>query len=213
MKTINQFRNFRLMALLFAAFTIVSCSSDDDGVDAPDDVDEVEVITNVTLIFTNNADATDVVMATAEDPDGESIQELAVDGPINLTAGVTYTLTFNILNALDADDVEDIGEEILEEDDEHQFFFGFTDGAFTNPTGNGNIAPNTGSVNYADADENGLPVGLETTWTAGTAVSGGEFNVRLQHQPVVDGNIVKTTTSTSNTGDTDFDLTFMLNIE
>jgi len=126
---------------------------------------------------------------------------------------VTYTLTFNILNALDADDVEDIGEEILEEDDEHQFFFGFTDGAFTNPTGNGNIAPNTGSVNYADADENGLPVGLETTWTAGTAVSGGEFNVRLQHQPVVDGNIVKTTTSTSNTGDTDFDLTFMLNIE
>jgi len=35
MKTINQFRNFRLMALLFAAFTIVSCSSDDDGVDAP----------------------------------------------------------------------------------------------------------------------------------------------------------------------------------
>ena len=41
-----------------------------------------------------------------------------------------------------------------------------------------------------------------------TASSGGSFTVRLQHQPDV-----KTATSGSNDGDTDFALTFALNIQ
>jgi len=213
MKTSNQFRNFRLAALLIAALTIASCSSDDDGVEAPPPPNEVEIFTDVTLIFTNTADATDVIMATAQDPDGEGIQELTVDGPINLTAGTTYTLTYEILNALDPTDVEDIGAEILDEDDEHQFFFAFSNDAFANPAGNGNIDNASDSVNYADLDDNDLPVGLQTTWTTGGPLTGGVFNVRLQHQPPVNGNIVKTATSGSGDGDTDFDLEFTLNIQ
>ena len=68
---------------------------------------------------------------------------------------------------------EDIGEEIAEEDDEHQVFFAFTDGAFSNPTGNGNIDNASDPINYNDQDDNGNPVGLSTSWTAGDALSSG----------------------------------------
>ena len=64
---------------------------------------------------------------------------------------------------MDPDDPEDVGAEIKAEDDEHQFFFSFTENAFTNPTGDGNIDGNTTggeAINYIDKDDNGNPVGL-----------------------------------------------------
>ena len=206
MKTIDRIINFRLLALLFAALTIASCSDDDD---APAEEEEVEVITDITLIFTNTADATDVVMASAQDPDGEGIQELEVLDDITLSPGNQYILTFEISNALDPDDVEDIGEEILEEDNEHQIFFSFTEGAFASPMGNGNIDTSLDPLNYSDEDENGNPVGLVTSWTTPDMTStGGSFRVRLQHQPDL-----KSDTTGANDGDTDFDLTFTVDIE
>lgn len=208
MKTINQIMNLRLMALLFAVITIVSCSSDDDGVAPPEEEEELEVITNVTLIFTPAGGGTPVT-ATAVDPDGEGIQELQVAGAITLAVDTEYTLTYNILNALDPNDVEDIGDEILEEDNEHQLFYSFTNDAFANPMGNGNIDTASDPVNYNDQDENGNNVGLSTTWTTpSTTTSGGMFTARLQHQPDI-----KTATTGANDGDTDFDLTFVLNIQ
>ena len=72
-----------------------------------------------------------------------------------------------------------------------------------------NIDAAADPLNYNDMDENGNPVGLNTTWTtSGTAISAGSFTVRLQHQPDE-----KTATSDANTGDTDFELTFVLNIQ
>ncbi len=207
MKTIHLFKNLRLLAILFTSITIVSCSSDDDA--APEKENEVEVFTDVTLIFTNTADSNDVVRASAQDPDGTGIQELQILDAITLTPDTEYTLTYEILNALDPADVEDIGDEILDEDNEHQFFFSFTEGTFANPTGNGNIDTASDPINYNDQDENGNPVGLSTTWTtSSTPLSGESFTVRLQHQPDV-----KTATSGSNDGDTDFALTFVLNIQ
>lgn len=206
MKTIELLKNFRLMALLFSALFIASCSSDDD---APEEEDEVEVITNLKLIFTNNADASDVVEASAADPDGEGVQELQVLGGISLAADTQYTLTFEILNALDPDDVEDIGDEVAEEDDEHQFFFSFTDGAFDSPAGDGNIDTSSDSINYNDNDDNSNPVGLSTNWTtAATPTTDGSFRVLLQHQPDI-----KSATTGATDGDTDIDVTFTLNIQ
>jgi len=123
-------------------------------------------------------------MASAQDPDGEGVMELMVDGDIDLTEGVTYTMTFDIFNNLESPG-EDIGEEILEEDDEHQIFFEFTDGVFSDPMGDGNIGAGNAAdpVNYMDEDDNGNPVGLVTEWTAGDVSTGGTFRVRLQHQP------------------------------
>jgi hypothetical protein len=207
MKTMNPFKNLQLLAILFSVITIIGCSNNDDA--APEEENEVEVFTDVTLIFTNTADISDVIRASAQDPDGTGIQELQILNAITLAADTEYTLTYEILNALDPADVENIGDEIFEEDNEHQFFYSFTEGAFTNPTGNGNIDTAADPINYNDQDENGNPVGLSTTWiTASTASSGKSFTVRLQHQPDV-----KTATSGSNDGDTDFALTFALNIQ
>ena len=207
MKTINQFKNLRLIASLFAAITIVGCSSDDDA--APPDENTTEVITDVILMFTNAADANDVVMAAAQDPDGEGLDDLEVLGDINLSTDTEYILTFVIEDRRDADDIEDIGDEILEEDNEHQIFFSFTNDVFANPTGNGNIDTASDPLNYNDEDENGNPVGLSTTWTTTAATSaGGTFTVRLQHQPDI-----KSATTDANDGDTDFNLTFTLNVQ
>jgi hypothetical protein len=207
MKTINPFKNLQLLAILFSVITIIGCSTEDDI--APEEENEVEVFTDVTLIFTNTADNSDVVRASAQDPDGTGIQELQILDAITLAADTKYTLTYEILNALDPSDVENIGDEILEEDNEHQFFFSFTENVFSDPTGNGNIDAAADPINYNDADENGNPVGLSSAWTtAGTASSEGSFTVRLQHQPDV-----KTATSGSNDGDTDFELTFALTIQ
>ncbi|EAR12965.1 GTP cyclohydrolase I [Polaribacter irgensii 23-P] len=207
MKTINPFKNLQLLAILFSVITIIGCSNDDDI--APEEENEIEVITDVTLIFTNTADVNDVIRASAQDPDGTGIQELQILGAITLAADTEYTLTYEILNKLDPADSEDIGDEILEEDNEHQFFFSFTVNVFANPIGNGNIDAAADPINYNDEDENGNPVGLSSTWTtSSTASSGALFTVRLQHQPDV-----KTATSGSNDGDTDFALTFDLNIQ
>ena len=114
----------------------------------------MEVITDVTLVFTSDAGA--VVTASAQDPDGEGVQDLVVKDEIKLQSGTTYTLTFEVMNNLESPG-EDIGEEIAEEDDEHQIFFAWTEGAFSNPTGNGNIDNASDPVNYNDSDGNGNP--------------------------------------------------------
>jgi hypothetical protein len=207
MKTMNPFKNLKLLAILFSVISIIGCSTNDD--DIPEEENEIEVFTDVTLIFTNTADNSDVVRASAQDPDGTGIQELQILDAITLAADTEYTLTYEILNALDPADVENIGDEILEEANEHQFFFSFTENVFANPSGNGNIDATADPINYNDADENGNPVGLSTTWTTtSTTSSEKSFTVRLQHQPDV-----KTATSGSNDGDTDFALTFALNIQ
>ena len=200
----KNFKNYLVMGVVCLGLLAASCGDDDA---APEEENVVEVFTDVTLIFTPNTGG-DPVTATATDPDGAGSSPLVVQGPINLSTGVSYELTYTILNALDPSDVEDIGAEILDEDDEHQFFYSFSAGAFSSPTGNGNIDTASDPINYLDMDDNDDPVGLRTSWTAGGPLSGGEFRVRLQHQP---GE--KTSTSGSNDGDTDFDLVFVLNIQ
>ncbi len=205
MNTKNFFKNISLIATLLVAITITGCSNDDD--EAPHEHEE-EVITHVKLIFTNDANSQDVVEAEAVDPDGEGVEELEVLEEITLDANTTYTLTYEILHMED-DETHNIGEEIEELAEQHQFFFSFTEDAFADPTGDGNIDDASHSINYNDEDDNGYPVGLSTTWTTGSeGVTDGAFTVRLQHQPDI-----KTATSGAEDGDSDFDLEFVLNIQ
>ena len=196
---------FKLNILLYSLLSLVIFTACEDDDVVPEEEEEMEVITDVTLIFTSDAGA--VVTASAQDPDGEGVQELVVLDEIQLQAGTNYTLTFDIMNNLESPG-ENIGEEIAEEDDEHQIFFAWTEGAFSNPTGNGNIDNASDPVNYNDADGNGNPLGLNTSWTAGDPTTAASFTVRLQHQPDV-----KTSTSGANDGDTDFELQFRLTIQ
>ena len=196
---------FKLNILLYSLLSLVIFTACEDDDVVPEEEEEMEVITDVTLVFTSDAGA--VVTASAQDPDGEGVQELVVLDEIQLQAGTNYTLTFDIMNNLESPG-EDIGDEIAEEDDEHQIFFAWTEGAFSNPTGNGNIDNASDPVNYNDTDGNGNALGLNTSWTAGDPTTAASFTVRLQHQPDV-----KTSTSGANDGDTDFELQFRLTIQ
>ena len=182
---------------------VVSCG-DDDGPDPMDDEDE-EAITELVLTFTPTGDG-DVVTATWLDADGDGVGEPTID-EIDLVEGTEYTLTMTLANTLEDPD-EDITAEIQEEDDEHIFFFGFTENIFSDPAGDGNIDNRGDELNYNDQDENGFPVGLSTTWTAGAHTdAAGEFTVVLKHQPDL-----KTATSDATVGGTDIDATFPINI-
>ncbi len=174
--------------------------SEDPG--APPCENEEEIITDVILKWIPNTSG-DTVVARAQDPDGEGPQNLQILDDINLLESTDYTLHIEVRNEIEG---EDITEEIREEDDEHMFFFAFTDGIFSDPNGDGNIDNRDDAVRYNDVDENDLPVGLSTSWTTAAAMAGGDFRLVLKHQPDL-----KSATSTSEDGGTDIDLIWKIN--
>ena len=104
-----------MLSLLFLFSRL--CEEDEA---APEEENEVEVFTDVKLVFTPTGGGA-AVEAAAQDPDGAGVQELQVLGAINLAANTSYTLTMVIENCLESP-CELMNEEIEEEDDEHQFF-------------------------------------------------------------------------------------------
>ena len=201
--------NIRLLSvgILMGMLILVGCGSDPEKEDTP------ELITKATLTFTPQGGGS-VIEVTATDPDGEGVQDLRADGAINLQKGKTYILAIKLINGLAAatSPEYDITEEVREEGDEHMFFFAWTNNLFSNPTGNGNIDNRADAVNYSggsDAtDANGLPLGLTTTWTTGASSADGTFRILLKHQPGT-----KSAASDSNVGETDLDITFLLNVQ
>lgn len=192
-----------LRAMLLAAVLFTGCSKDD-----PQKEDTPELITKATLTFTPTGGGTAVVVS-ATDPDGEGVQDIAVDGPINLAAGTQYVLTIDLINALVpvGQPGYSITEEVEEEGAEHMFFFSWTGAVFQTPAGDGNIDNRADAVSYVDLDTNGQPIGLITTWTSAGATATGSFRIILKHQPES-----KTSTSGSSVGETDLDLTFVVNV-
>jgi hypothetical protein len=177
---------------------------DDDN---PKKEDAPELITKVTLTFTPDGGG-DAITASASDPDGEGVQDIAADGPINLDANEDYTLTLTLVNELadPADPAYDITGEVEEEGDEHMFFFSWTNNVFSDPAGDGNIDNRNDALVYNDEDDNGLPLGLSTAWTTADAAT-GTFRVVLKHQPDL-----KTETSGASDGETDLDVLFTINV-
>jgi hypothetical protein len=190
---------FRSALFLLPLWFATSCNEDDPPLE-----NVPELITEVTLTFTPAAGGA-AVTVTATDPDGEGVQDIEVDGPVNLTAGQSYTLTLELVNGLATPGSPgyDLTEEIDEEADEHLFFFGWTGVIFSDPSGNGNIDARSGEVNYNDSDDNRQPLGLSTSWTAASTPGSGTLRIVLKHQPGT-----KSATSESTTGETDLDLSF-----
>lgn len=201
MKRLSYIASSLLLGLILF---LAACNNEDD---LPPVENEEETITHVTLTFTPQGGGTPVE-ATWVDADGEGSGN-PVLSDIVLAPNTTYTLGIELSNRLDPDDPEDITEEVEEEGAEHMFFFGWTDGLFTDPTGDGNIGEGNRSnpVNYEDEDANGLPLGLETSWTTGDAAT-GTFRVMLAHQPDE-----KSETSSSTTGDPDVDIAWDLIVQ
>ncbi len=165
------------------------------------DDEEEEVINEVVLTFT--PDGGDPITATWFDADGDGVGSPEIED-IVLAANTEYTMTITLANTLED---EDVTEEIEEEAAEHMFFFAFTADIFSSPAGDGNFDGREDEINYLDEDENGEPVGLETSWTTGGANS-GTFQVVLKHQPDE-----KTDTSDATVGGTDVNIEFPITIE
>ena len=193
-------KNYLLSGLLLSGILLSSCGDDD----VPGKENEEEIINEITLTFSPEGGGQDIV-ATYIDADGEGVENPVLT-EIDLLINTTYILSLTLENTLESPS-EDITEEVKEEGDEHQFFFSWTTGVFSNPTGTGNI--NTqGTVEYQDEDGNGNPIGLSTKWTTSDSASqGGSFQILLQHQPNI-----KTATSTSSDGETDINQTWIINI-
>lgn len=209
MKFYNQFNKSLLVllqALCFMTLFVFSACDDDND---PVKENAEEAITKVILTFTP-AQGSPVVV-TATDPDGVGIQDVVADDEITLSANQTYELSIQLLNELADENAPEynVTEEVREEGDEHMFFFGWTNEVFSAPTGNGNIDNRGDDVNYSDEDDNGLPLGLKTSWTATAAPAEGTFTLLLKHQP----DNAKSESSTSSDGETDLNLTFDIVIE
>lgn len=181
MKTRSLFASALLCLTLFT-----SCSDDDEN---PAEVIEEELITNVKLTFTNNDNATDVVVLSSDAPDGQDgeSQENVMG---TFTTGATYTLSL----ALNADDEDVLNEDIIPEADEHFFVYAV----------NGvNLTMTRDDNDVAGPDESKL--GVNTTWVAG-APSTGNLQISLIHEPesVNDSNGFGSTTG----GSEDINITF-----
>ncbi|MEQ9423330.1 MAG: hypothetical protein RJQ09_02850 [Cyclobacteriaceae bacterium] len=190
--------NKNILLATCIGFFMIACDSDD-----PDPENAEEIITDVTLSFNGTGGGAPLEFK-AVDPDGDGPQNLQIQGDIILQAGQDYVLTIDMQNSIEG---ESISAEVEEEADEHMIFFGWTDGLFTDPTGDGNVDNRSDAVNYNDQDGSGFPLGLNTSWN--TASSGsGTFRIILKHQP---GS--KSATSTATTGETDVDLSWNITVE
>ncbi|MFP4845994.1 type 1 periplasmic binding fold superfamily protein [Winogradskyella sp. PE311] len=194
MKTTNKMKAMNKFLILFMALGLMtSCSDDDD----PAPVNEEEVITTVRLTLTSNADSSTVVFQSQDlDGDGPNAPVITVVG--SMTAMTDYTGSVEFLNELE-NPSEDITVEVLEEDDEHQVFYGFT-------------GTSGSSVVYTDMDDDGNPIGVSTTFSSGAAAMGNTITVTLRHEPSKDAAGVSDGDITNAGGETDVAATFTYSV-
>jgi len=164
---------YYLSTILFLTL-IISCSKEsitvpaDESADVPDEIKEEEVITTMTITLTPTSGSTAVVTLQTQDLDGDgpNAPEVTVSG--NLTAGVVYSGDMEWLNEL-VSPAEVVTKEIEEKDLDHQVFY--------TPAGGLDV-----TIEYANNDSAGNPLGTEFTLTANTA-SSGSLTFTLVHEP------------------------------
>lgn len=183
--------------MMGAAMLFTSCSDDDDDDDHGHGHEhEEEVITTLRYTLTPAGFGEDVVLLY-QDVDGDGGNPPFIQGGV-LDANTVYSATLELLNE-SVDPAENVTEEIQAEDDEHQFFF---------------IADAVDlTVAYMDQDDNGNPVGVQTTVTAGDVSNGGTLTVILRHQPDKDAAGVPDGDITNAGGETDIEVEFNVEIE
>ena len=177
-----------LPAMAILAFS--SCEKEDPIVP-----NEEEVITTLVYTLTPQGGGTAVEFRFTDlDGDGG-------DAPVitngTLDTNTVYNGSLTLLNEAETP-VENITVEVEEEGADHQFFFAIT-GA-------------NASVDYADADADGNPIGLSTTFST-TAASTGTLVVTLRHEPDKGATGVAGGDITNAGGETDIEVTFDLTIQ
>lgn len=183
-----------LILAMFAAVAIAGCKKDEDEPPAPP-ANEEELITTLRLHFTSANDVEHLLFEFMDlDGDGGNAPMIVAD---TLSADSVYTLAIEVLDE-SGTPTDTITAEILAEDEAHQFFF--------------QVSGANATVTYTDADADGNPVGLSTTWTVG-AVSNGSVIVTLRHEPDKGAAGVSSGNITNAGGETDIEVTFPMVIE
>ncbi len=182
------------MALFLASATVLSGCGKDDDHHHPGH--EQELITTVGLFLTHPTDSTLNTSITFRDLDGEGGQNgVFYPDTLHLQPNVTYRSWLLILDQSDPNPANsiNIGEEIKEESDVHQFFY--------TPTAGLNI-----TVTNLNLDANQMPLGLEADIITGQA-STGALRVSLSHY----GEVAKDGINPS--GETDIEVNFPVRIQ
>jgi len=156
---------------------------------------EEELITTLTYTLTPSSGGATVVLSFQDlDGDGGNAPIIMSD---TLAANTSYTGRLELLNE-SITPVEDISVEILDEDEDHQFFYETT--------------VNNLAVTYNDQDDNGNPVGLNTNLTTGAAGS-GTLKIILKHQPDKSASGVGNGAIANAGGETDIEVTFSVHVQ
>jgi len=180
-------RKLTWMLLLATAMSFTQCkdSADDVKVD-----DENELITSVTLNFTEDG-TTNVTSFSYKDADGDGGNAPTKFDTIALKPNKSYTMTIELLDE-SKNPVSDITDEVADESDEHLFVY----------------TPSPASLltyTYGDKDENNYVIGL-TGKAVTTAAGTGKLRVQLRHQP-------ETKNGTPTPGSDDVNLEFNLKVQ
>lgn len=162
---------FQFLSLLLGMmiFSFSSCVSDD-----PVKEKEQELITDITLTFTEvNASGQEIgqpVSFKASNPEGLELGNNPTIETVNLTIGKRYLLKLELKNSIEN---EDITEEILEEANEHQFYF----------LGTAFVGTPILTYTYADQDQNGNPLGISgfVKVSETPAINNAQIRIVLRH--------------------------------
>ena len=197
---------------LFSLLATGGCSDVEDH-DHDHHHHEHEVITTVVLSLTSQVDDS-VLEYSWADPENDG--DPVIDDLI-LAAGTNYDVAVAFWNELE-DPAEDITPEIEDEGDEHQVFF--TGDAVQGPA-TGDNADAIVEHAYADADEEGLPLGLDNTLAA-LATGTGDLVLTLRHLPAENDEAVKVEGLAEQVadggfgsigGENDVQITFVVDVE
>ena len=181
------------LLLLAIGISFNACKEDDPIPELP-----VELITTLIMKFTPITSGNELTF-TFQDTDGDGGNAPIITSEGNLSASTSYTVAIELLNE-SITPTEDITEEIAgTEATEHQFFFQGTDGLEL-------------SFAYADEDENGKPICLETLMTTGNP-STGTLRVTLRHRVDKEAVGVQFGDITNAGGETDIEADFDITIE
>ncbi|KKK66957.1 hypothetical protein LCGC14_2958890, partial [marine sediment metagenome] len=138
----------KLITLLVVAGALVSSCSDDDN-DIPAPVNQEEVITTMNVTLTNPSGEMVALKSYDSDGDGPNAPVVTVSG--SLTANTIYSGEIELLNET-VSPAENTTLEVMEEANEHQFFYAKSDAL------NASFAYADTETDYQNDDQNADPV-------------------------------------------------------
>jgi len=200
-------KNIFTKAFVFAIILfVVSCDKDD----SPDPENEEEAITKAVLVVTNTSDnSSETYNFEVEGHHHDHDDDHTDDGDddddhegehmeVELESNSTYLFEITFFNESDPSNSIDVTKEIIEEADEHVFFYELTDSSITIESAAGDTI-----------DSSGDPIHLKTEWTT-TSAAIVDIVGYLIHEPITKTGV---STRTDLGGSTDAEIEFEAHVE